>query len=108
VTAPALFLAPSPPAALALTLLHGLGQGVANASTLGLLLGRYAPLRGAVLALNAAGTNLGAFAGPALAGAALAAGGYPGLAATVGVLALLAAAAGLSARTRARRRELSG
>ena len=69
-------------------------HGAAVAATISLLVGRYAPLRGAILGLNAAGFNLGLFVGAALGGLVLGAGGYPGLA-----LALVALAAGTLAAT---------
>jgi predicted MFS family arabinose efflux permease len=64
-------------------------HGAVIAAVISLLVGRYTAIRGAVLGLNAAGSNLGLFVGAAIGGAALAWAGYPGLTLT---LALLAAA----------------
>ena len=82
-------LVPSLPLAMVVAGLTAGTHGATIAATISLLVRRYAPLRGAVLGLNAAGLNLGLFAGASLGGLALGAGGYPGLALA---LALLAAA----------------
>jgi predicted MFS family arabinose efflux permease len=83
-------LAPTLPAAMAAAALTAGTHGAATAAIVSLLVGRYAPLRGAVLGLNAAGLNLGLFAGAALGGLALGAGGYPGLALALAALSATA------------------
>jgi predicted MFS family arabinose efflux permease len=80
-------LVPTLPLAMVMAALGAGTHGAAVAVTISLLVGRYAPLRGAVLGLNAAGLNLGLFAGAALGGAALAAGGYRGLALALAIMA---------------------
>jgi predicted MFS family arabinose efflux permease len=84
---PLSLLAPTLPLAVVAAALGAGTQGAAIAAIISLLVGRYAPLRGAVLGLNAAGSNLGLFAGAALGGVALGAGGYPGLALALTALA---------------------
>ena len=71
-------------------LIAGLTAGAHGAiigGTISVLVGRYTPVRGAVLGLNAAGADLGLFAGAAIGGSALAWAGYPGLAVMLAVLA---------------------
>ena len=80
-------IVPSLPLAMLVAGLTAGTHGMVIAATISLLVGRYTPLRGAVLGLNAAGLNLGTFAGAALGGAALGAGGYPGLALALTALA---------------------
>jgi len=87
---PLSLLAPTLPLAAVAAALAAGTQGAATAAIVSLLVGRYAPLRGAVLGLNAAGSNLGLFAGAALGGVALGAGGYPGLALSLAALAATA------------------
>jgi predicted MFS family arabinose efflux permease len=81
------FLVPSLPLAMVVAALTAGTHGAVIAATINLLVGRYTPLRGAILGLNAAGLNLGTFAGAALGGVALGAGGYPGLALVLVTLA---------------------
>jgi predicted MFS family arabinose efflux permease len=90
VTAPALYVAPSLLTALLLTVAQAVAQGVALAGFVSLFIRRYPAVRGAVMGLNAAGFNLGTFAGVGLAGVGLGVAGYPGLAAVLALLGLLA------------------
>jgi predicted MFS family arabinose efflux permease len=80
---PVVFLAPTRPPALAATAVTGLTMGVATVATVGLLVRRYAALRGPVMGLNLTGMNLGTFAGATLASIGLALGDYAGLALTL-------------------------
>jgi predicted MFS family arabinose efflux permease len=86
-------LVPSLPLAMLVAGLTAGTHGAAMAAAISLLVGRYAPLRGAVLGLNAAGSNLGTFAGAALGGMALGLGGYHGLALALAALAAATLAA---------------
>jgi predicted MFS family arabinose efflux permease len=90
-------IVPSLPLAMVVAALTAGTHGMVIAATISLLVGRYTPLRGAVLGLNAAGLNLGTFAGAALGGAALGAGGYPGLALALAALAIATLAATVGA-----------
>ena len=86
-TTPLGFVAPTLPSAILIAALTAGAHGAIIGATISLLVGRYTAVRGAVLGLNAAGTNLGLFAGAAIGGLALAWAGYPGLATTLGLLA---------------------
>ena len=66
----------------------GVGMGIA--SLVSVLMSRYAPLRGAVMGLNAAGQNVGIVTGAALASVGLGLGGYAGLAVTLELMTVLA------------------
>jgi DHA1 family purine base/nucleoside efflux pump-like MFS transporter len=88
-TGPALYAVTSLPLALALVVALCAAQGVALAALVSLLIRRYPEMRGAVMALNAAGFNLGMFAGIGLSGVGLGAAGYGGLAMTLAGLALV-------------------
>jgi predicted MFS family arabinose efflux permease len=90
-TGPAMLLATDLLLAVLLLSLFTAGSGLFQAGVIGLLVGRYPALRGALLGLNVATVNLGIFAGAALGAGALALGGYDGLALTL----LLVSAAGL-------------
>ena len=90
--APVVFLAPTWLPALAATAVTGLTMGVATVATVGLLIGRYAALRGPVMGLNLTGVNLGTFAGATLASIGLALGDYAGLALTLLLLGAASAA----------------
>ena len=76
------------PLAVLLTVLHTASHGASFVGIIGLLIGRYPTLRGAVMGLNVAGSNLGTFGGAVLGGVGLALGGYPGLAASLLAVAL--------------------
>lgn len=84
---------PTLPLAMVTAALAAGAHGAAVAATISLLVGRYAPVRGAILGLNAAGFNLGLFVGAALGGLVLGAGGYPGLALALVALATATLAA---------------
>ena len=88
-TGPALYTVTSWPLALTLVVTLCAAQGVALAALVSLLIRRYPEMRGAVMALNAAGFNLGMFAGIGLSGVGLGAAGYGGLAVTLAGLALV-------------------
>lgn len=85
-------LVPSQPVAMVVAALTAGTHGAAITATISLLVGRYGPLRGAILGLNAAGFNLGTFVGAALGGLALGLGGYHGLAFGLAALAAVTAA----------------
>jgi MFS transporter, DHA1 family, inner membrane transport protein len=86
------YLTPNLSLAVALCAVHAAGHGAFLAGVVGLLVERWPRLRGALLGLNVAGQNLGVFAGAAFGGLGLALGGYPGLAASLALLAALALA----------------
>jgi len=87
------FLVATLPAAMLIAGLTAAAHGAVIAAIISLLVGRYTPIRGAVLGLNAAGSNLGLFVGAAIGGAALALAGYPGLTLTLALLATATSAA---------------
>lgn len=76
--------------ALPLTALVGAGHAVVAACVTTLLVRRCGSLRGPALSVNAAGRSFGAFLGAGLGGVGLTLGGYPGTAAVLGGLTLLA------------------
>ncbi|HEY1297564.1 MAG TPA: MFS transporter [Chloroflexota bacterium] len=80
------------PAAMLIAGLTAAAHGAVIAAIISLLVGRYTPIRGAVLGLNAAGSNLGLFVGAAIGGVALAWAGYPGLTLTLGLLVTVTSA----------------
>ena len=84
-TGPAMLVSSDFLVAVLMLTLFTAASGAFQAGVIGVLVGRYPLLRGALLGLNVASVNLGIFAGAAAGAAALALGGYPGLA-----LALLA------------------
>ncbi len=75
------------PVAMLIAGLTAAAHGAIIAVTISLLVGRYTPIRGAVLGLNAAGANLGLFVGAAIGGSALGWAGYNGLTVTLVLLA---------------------
>ncbi len=93
VLTPAGLLAPTLPLAIVLAGLTAGAHGAIVAGTISLVVAKYTPIRGAVLGLNAAGANLGLFAGAAIGAVALAWAGYSGLTVTLAVLACATAAA---------------
>ncbi|WP_448319938.1 MFS transporter [Streptomyces sp. CO7] len=76
--------------ALALTALVGVGHATVAACVTTLLVRRCGSLRGTALSINAAGMSFGVFLGTGLGGVGLALGGYPGTAAVLGALTLVA------------------
>lgn len=76
--------------ALPLTALVGAGHATVAACVTTLLVRRCGSLRGTALSVNAAGMSFGVFLGAGLGGVGLALGGYPGTAAVLGGLTLLA------------------
>ncbi|MGW0315924.1 MFS transporter [Streptomyces flavidovirens] len=76
--------------ALPLTALIGAGHATVAACVTTLLVRRCGSLRGTALSLNAAGMSFGVFLGAGLGGVGLALGGYPGTAAALGGLTLVA------------------
>ena len=87
-TLPLALMTPLLPLAVLLTVLHTAGHGASFVGIIALLVGRYPTLRGAVMGLNVAGSNLGTFGGAVLGGVGLAVGGYAGLAASLLLVAL--------------------
>ncbi|MFE9396588.1 MFS transporter [Streptomyces flavidovirens] len=76
--------------ALPLTALIGAGHATVAACVTTLLVRRCGSLRGTALSLNAAGMSFGVFLGAGFGGVGLALGGYPGTAAALGGLTLVA------------------
>lgn len=76
--------------ALPLTVLVGAGHATVAACVTTLLVRRCGALRGTALSVNAAGMSFGVFVGAGLGGVGLALGGYPGTAAALGGLTLVA------------------
>jgi predicted MFS family arabinose efflux permease len=99
------FLVATLPAAMLIAGLTAAAHGAVIAAVISLLVRRYTPIRGAVLGLNAAGSNLGLFVGAAIGGAALAWAGYHGLTLTLAVLATATCAATVWALRATRRIE---
>jgi predicted MFS family arabinose efflux permease len=73
-------IVPSLPLAMVIAALTAGTHGAAIGTMVSVMVGRYTALRGAVLGLNAAGANLGTFAGAAIGGVVLGVAGYLGLA----------------------------
>jgi len=90
VTTPLVYVVPSIPLALASTVAFCVGVGTGIASLVSVLMSRYAPIRGAVMGLNAAGQNVGIVSGTALASIGLGLGGYAVLAVTLELMAVIA------------------
>ena len=88
--APLSLLTPTLPLALLGSTAYAGVQGAALGATISLLVGRYSTQRGAVLGLNAAGLNLGAFAGAALVGLGIGLNGFQGAALVLVVVTLAA------------------
>ncbi|AXE27458.1 MFS transporter [Streptomyces globosus] len=76
--------------ALPLTALVGAGHATVAACVTTLLVRRCGSLRGTALSVNAAGMSFGVFLGAGLGGVGLALGGFPGTAAALGGLTLVA------------------
>ncbi|WP_284574534.1 MFS transporter [Streptomyces sp. 2P-4] len=76
--------------ALPLTALVGAGHATAAACVTTLLVRRCGSMRGTALSVNAAGMSFGVFLGAGLGGVGLALGGFPGTAAALGGLTLVA------------------
>lgn len=96
------YVAPVLPLALAATAALSTSHAVVAAAVVTLLVRRCGDVRGTALGLNAAGMSLGLFLGTAGSGAGLAVAGYPGAAAVLGALTVLALGATLTLRTRSR------
>ncbi|CAM5232407.1 hypothetical protein GCM10010329_62950 [Streptomyces spiroverticillatus] len=84
------FLSPSLLLALPLTALLGAAHATVAACVTTQLVRRCGSLRGTALGVNAAGMSFGVFLGAGLGGVGLAVGGYPGTAAVLGALTLVA------------------
>lgn len=97
----AVYLVPMLPVALAGTAVLSASHAVIAAGVVTLLVHRCGDLRGTALSLNASGMSLGLFVGTGLAGAGLAVAGYPGAAAVLGALTVVAVVALLTLRPRA-------
>ena len=67
-----------------------LNVGLGVTALITVLMARYAPLRGAVMGLNATGQNVGIVVGTTVSSVALGFGGYPALAATLAAISTLA------------------
>jgi DHA1 family inner membrane transport protein len=91
VTTPLVYVVPSIALALVSTIVFCVSVGTGVASLVSVLMSRYAPLRGAVMGLNAAGQNVGIVFGTGLASVGLSLGGYPGLAVMLELMSILAA-----------------
>jgi predicted MFS family arabinose efflux permease len=98
VTIPLAYVAPTFLLAMAANVLFAAVSGASIAALVSILMRRYTDLRGAVMGLNAAAMNVGTVVGTAMASVGLALGGYPGLAVTLVLLALLTVCALLAAR----------
>lgn len=90
VTTPLVYIAPTIETAFVAAVAFCLTVGVSIASFISVLITRYAPLRGPVMGLNAAGQNVGIVCGTVLASAGLSLGSYFGLAILLGVLSIIA------------------
>ncbi|MFJ4877188.1 MFS transporter [Streptomyces sp. NPDC088745] len=84
------FLSRSLLVALPLTALLGAAHATVAACVTTLLVRRCGSLRGTALGVNAAGMSFGVFLGAGLGGVGLSLGGYPGAAAVLGALTLVA------------------
>ncbi|WP_247597543.1 MFS transporter [Streptomyces sp. RKND-216] len=84
------FLSRSLYVALPLTAMIGVGHATVAACVTTSLVRRCGNLRGTALSINAAGMSFGVFLGAGAGGIGLAAGGYPGTAAALGGLTLVA------------------
>jgi predicted MFS family arabinose efflux permease len=92
------YFAPALPVALLMTMLLGASHATVAACVVTMLVQRCGPLRGSALGINAAGMSLGVFLGSALGGLGLGLAGYPGTAAALGGLTLLALICALRVR----------
>jgi predicted MFS family arabinose efflux permease len=91
-------VAPSLELAFVACLVFCLDVGLGITALITVLMARYAPLRGAVMGLNATGQNVGIVVGTTLSSVALGFGGYPALAATLSAISALALGIFLLAR----------
>jgi predicted MFS family arabinose efflux permease len=78
--APLVFVSPTVPLAIGVTVAFAVGAGASQAALDSVLVRRYVDVRGAVMGLNAAGVNVGMIGGASVAGASLGVGGFEGLA----------------------------
>lgn len=90
VTMPLVYVAPTFELAFVAAVAFCLTVGVSISSFISVLITRYAPLRGPVMGLNAAGQNVGIVGGTTLASIGLSLGGYLGLAILLAVLSAIA------------------
>ena len=90
VTTPLVYTAPTLAFAFVAAVIFCLMVGVSIAAFISVLIVRYAPIRGPVMGLNAAGQNVGIIGGTGLASIGLSVGGYGGLAILLGALSALA------------------
>jgi predicted MFS family arabinose efflux permease len=88
VTVPLAYVVSTFALAMVANVLYAVTAGASIAALVSILMRRYPTLRGAVMGLNAAGTNVGTVLGTAIASVGLGLGGYVGLAATLVVLAV--------------------
>ncbi|MEO6084721.1 MAG: MFS transporter, partial [Umezawaea sp.] len=93
------YFAPSLPVALGLTMLVGASHATASACVTTLLVRRCGPLRGSALGISSAAMSLGVFVGSALGGIGLGVAGFPGTAAVMGGLTLVALLAAVRVRS---------
>ena len=98
VVSPLIYVAPTLELAFVACLVFCLNVGLGITAFITVLMARYAPMRGAVMGLNATGQNVGIVVGTTVAGIALGFGGYPALAATVSAISALALGLFLLAR----------
>jgi MFS transporter, DHA1 family, inner membrane transport protein len=90
VTAPLVYVAPNLELAFVACVGFCLDIGLGITALITVLMARYAPLRGAVMGLNATGQNVGVVVGTIISSIALGVGGYPALAVTLSAISLLA------------------
>lgn len=91
VSGPLSYLAPTVWLATIMLIAVSAGHAICVAGIMGLLVRRYAQMRGAVMGLNVAGINLGTFVGASLGGLGIVLAGYEGLAAILGLMGAAAA-----------------
>jgi predicted MFS family arabinose efflux permease len=87
---PLIYVAPTLELAFVACIVFCLDVGLGITALISVLMSRYAPLRGAMMGLNAAGQNVGIVAGISIASVALGVGGYPALAAALAAISTLA------------------
>jgi predicted MFS family arabinose efflux permease len=95
---PLIYVAPSLELAFVACIVFCLDVGLGITALITVLMARYAPLRGAVMGLNATGQNVGIVVGTTISSIALGVGGYPALAATLSAISALALGIFLLAR----------
>jgi predicted MFS family arabinose efflux permease len=98
VVSPLVYVAPTLELAFVACVVFCLDVGLGITALITVLMARYAPLRGAVMGLNATGQNVGIVVGTTLSSIALGFGGYPALAVTLSAISALALGIFLLAR----------